>query len=260
MMTRRQGQRHAWLLGVVILLLGVMDAAGCGHDVGAEPAEVGAGPQTQALSVAGATGYDYWPLAPGSWIKYKVFAITAAWHDDSYKLDVTSRRLVGEQTIMAEAATCPDCFGSNPIWKEQFWVNGHATGALQEGGGKLDGKSYLGEAVGRSGQVAVPFLAKLTRYPVAGEILSATSSIKESCEVCSEYMKWSWSYKTIGHLPAWGAFRDVWRTGLKELPVDGKNSYYNYVFMRGVGLVNFWYLHTASGAAYEYYAVDWGAP
>jgi hypothetical protein len=80
--------------------------------------------------------------------------------------------------------------------------------------------------------------------------------------MCQYAGRHRWYYKTIEWLAVWGPWSDLWRTGLWEYH-QGKRYFYNYVFLKDVGLVNFWQQLPGGNPldsdfdGWGYYAVSW---
>lgn len=211
------------------------------------------------------TGHPYWPMNNNQPILYSVFEITGTWNEAQMRLSISSRKAHANspQTITTTNATCPKFFGQGPLFKETYTPGG---GNLHEGGGVTSGGlSYIGEAINADQNVTIPFLAKITFNPVAGQTISGPSMIYKSCnDTRLQYTQpFHWKYRTIEHLNNWGKFNDVWLTGLREygfnLSTTSDDMVYNYVFQRGKGMVNFWYgTLDPTGTkvtGYEYYAI-----
>jgi len=208
-----------------------------------------------------AVGDPYWPWTDNSWIEYRVSEIEATWYNDSKILEVNSRTYLNTQRITIEHRTCSDCWGDNIVY-HQVYAGG---GSVGNGGNTVDNRFFYGEAVDHNGAVHIPFLPKLSRDKTIGQTLEVTSKVRESCDNCvltgaSELLKWR--LISGGN---WGEFEDTYRTGL----VDCNSAVFNYVFMKDVGMVNFWYVidipgdpcepgGTCTGTGYEFYAIDWG--
>lgn len=215
------------------------------------------------------TNHPYYPLTTGESITYNVYDITGYWSNPTKELWVHTRSYVGQEYVTYGVATCPTFFGSAQLFTESY----NGTYPLKEGGATVGGKSYLGEAVNHLGQVMIPFEAKITISPQAGEVIPPTltttytgQNVCNNPPAASPTVQSYWTYRTIGWYQNWGVFPDVWRTGLHECgvianctPTAGQ-TVYNYAFMRGVGMVDFWYGVLDANRnviGQEYYAIDW---
>ncbi len=215
------------------------------------------------------TNHPYYPLTTGKSITYNVYSITGQWHNPTKELWIYTRTFAGVETVSFGAKTCPSFFGAAELYTESY----NGTYPLQEGGGMIGNVKYIGEAVNHLGQVMIPFEPKITIPPIAGQVipptLVTTYSAENLCNTPPANARKSYSYftyRTIGWYQKWGSFPDVWRTALHECgaisdctPTAGQ-MVYNYAFMRGVGMVDFWYGvigQNNSVIGQEYYAVGW---
>jgi hypothetical protein len=220
------------------------------------------------------TGHPYYPLKHGSYIKYKVFEIRGAWDNRTMHLSISSRtpHANSPQMIRATVGTCA-AFGNGPIYSSGYHSYNHHQGvwrykqSLRDGGARSsDGIQYIGEAVNHSGGTHVPFIAKIALAPQPGQVIDEASRVTASSVDCQRHdggqvydPAFRWTYKTLRWYPRWGRFNDCWRTALREMSPDGGiQQVYNYVFMRNVGMVQFWYIDPTTGKGFEYYATDWG--
>lgn len=214
------------------------------------------------------TYHPYNPQRSGTGITYQIFTITGIWHDDTFAMDVTSRSFLNLQRIAYSQISLSDFFGYLPLFAgyqhlmdvEDTPIN--MSGTLVDGVGYSNGEYYIGEASSNQNVVHIPFIAKLAFNPYPGQTISPTSKIYNSINK-SYLFDFHWTYKTIMKLDQWGAFSDVWRTGLKEYNPSNPSApgcVYNYCFMRNVGLIDLWYGQMqpdGSIVGYEYYAVDY---
>lgn len=189
------------------------------------------------------TGHPYNPMNQGQTITYARYNILGTWDDASMKLSVTHRRYIDTVTVKITKKTCPQYFGQGPLFSTDF-PDGNS---LQDGGTQSsNGITYIGEAINQFGNVHFPFIAKIAFNPVAGQVIEAQSLVRTSCANSTPInggQLFHWKYRTIEHLPTWGAFTDSWRTGLREygFPNSGPSQVYNYVFQRGKGQVDLWH-------------------
>jgi len=215
------------------------------------------------------TNHPYYPLNTGDSITYNVYNITGQWYNPTKELWVYTRSYVGQETVTFSTKTCPTFFGSANLFSESY----NGTYPIKEGGATVGGISYIGEAINHLGHVMVPFEAKITISPQAGQVIPPTltttytgQNVCNTPPAASPTVQSYWTYRTIAWYPYWGIFPDVWRTGLHECgviadctPTAGQ-AVYNYAFMRGVGIVDFWYGTLGQNqevTGKEYYAVDW---
>ncbi len=210
------------------------------------------------LSASAQTGHPYYPLQPGQSIRYLVMEIAGVWKKDTHEIWILSRTPLPApntyETIYFGQRTCPTYFGQGPLFTEHYNAPNNPR-PLQEGGAvTAQGIPYIGEAINERGQVMIPFEAKITNSPVAGETIGPVQTITYTRDRACEFPPATatqttsyWRYMTIGHYVSWGIFSDVWRTGLHECGTVANcasypgQSVYNYAFKRGVGLIDFWY-------------------
>jgi len=108
----------------------------------------------------------------------------------------------------------------------------------------------------------------LSSIPIAGETISATSTVYENCTANSPILSssFSWKYWTLSHYDTWGDYSDVWRTALHEYGDGTTNcgNVYNYIYARNKGAVHFWTIApnctTGNGSGIEFYATTIEAP
>ena len=112
------------------------------------------------------------------------------------------------------------------------------------------------------GNLTVPFEAKITMNPVAGEVLDyPTATTYTNCGNGSSKINnanFHFTYKTLQHYSTFGVWSDVWRTALEEY-VPGTSQIQltvNYAFANNIGLVDFWYCQYVNGVqsnCHEFY-------
>jgi hypothetical protein len=192
------------------------------------------------------------------------------WHDPTFSLAVMSRAYVKNLRITWSPTTAPLYFGDLPLI-QGYW---HSTNVpdepiipintLTDGIGEIEQDYYIGEAINELGNVTVPPLAKITCVPFAGQTIEKTTTVYQNRNIKTIMGTFRWKYKTVNHYDNWGVFPDVWRTGLREYRSDNGSgvldSVYNYAFMRGVGLVDFWYGQFQPNGTilgYEFYAYSY---
>ena len=89
----------------------------------------------------------------------------------------------------------------------------------------------------------IPPEAKISNSLIVGEVLDTTSVVRKSPTDNTIINPANhWRYTTIEHLATWGRYVDCWHTALRECnEPNGRDYVYNYIFMKGKGMVNFWY-------------------
>ena len=195
------------------------------------------------------TGYPYWPMRFGSEITYARYKVSVNVNPITLEIAVISRQFVDYVPVLIAHYTCQNCFGSAVALREVFPDHNY----LVEAGAVHDGVEYIGEIRNPDGTMIFPPIAKLAKEPWVGQVISAYSTLVANCGFFRVTVgDHFWVYTTIDHYDTWGEFEDCWRTGLTEW----NQSYYNYVFSRGVGLVHFWYTHDGA-TGYEFYSVDY---
>jgi hypothetical protein len=117
--------------------------------------------------------------------------------------------------------------------------------ALQESIGTVGGVQFIGDAINYAGAAAVPPIGYLPLTPSAGQVIETTSNIYESCANNTVIQTLHWKSKVVAFYANWGPHADVVRTGLREFHSQANpavpDCVYNYIFKRGVGLVQFFY-------------------
>lgn len=132
------------------------------------------------------------------------------------------------------------------------------TGCLVEGEFAPTGIWYLGEYTNFQQLLIVPGEAKLPVSPVGGEHIDCISNVIQGGAVVYQD---HWTYQTIGHFAQLEQFTDCWWTCLIEYSAAGAiQTVYNYVFARGIGMIQFWYIKpdgNGNGAGYFFNACSW---
>lgn len=221
------------------------------------------------------TSCAYWPARESSWIRYQVFRIGAYWHRDgpasARQLSVVWREYSYDVFVQIQWVDSPSTF---PVksFDEKFMRDidypkvGERLGNIVFS--SVDGRQYIGEmgSVG-SGFIVVPPEPKIPIVPAGGEALHTYHRVMYPEGTNTRASDLITRYYTIGHPMKWGHHIDCWWTSLEEVePSTGATrAIYNYVFARGIGLVNFWYCAPYSeipgypnmSFGWEAYAVDW---
>jgi hypothetical protein len=219
-----------------------------------------------ALSSFAGTGHPYNPMTEGQTIKYQVLSFTGTYDAPSMKISVTSQTHLHYNNITFSA----NSYNSYST-KDLFVLYYHGIGqpstpinysaALQDAKWIMpDNFSYIGEMVNQFGNTMLPPEPKIQKTPVAGVTYSGTSVVRSSATNDTIINPaFNWKYRTVEYLPTWGPFADCWRTALHEYNPTSKDSVYNYVWMKNVGLVNFWYgeLNGNTVTGYIYHAVEY---
>jgi len=220
------------------------------------------------------TPCEYWPARESAWIRYQVFAIRAHWNPWTRALSVVSRTPHTEHIISVKWFANSTSIATH--FNEEFSLPSDP-----ESFGKLGNISYRDLMVGEFfiGEIGRPDDNLLVAPPEPKIPLNPSAWHSRQAEAGGlttmhqvldsrggSLQTWSMitKFRTLGHYPQWGRYVDCWRTSLEEAEPSGNTgSVYNYVFMRDVGLVDFWYCAPyspdASGISdgYEYYATDW---
>lgn len=221
--------------------------------------------------------HPYWPLTKNSYIEYEWARWDGGFHPADMSLGVGKRW--SEKSPFSSGSrfrmTCLSAPNTQipmvmRVSGESGVVplaDGNWPGALFTG--VWDGPgvpAYIGECGGVS-CVALPPEPYLTCTPVAGETFTVdcgvtlfppvVGSVQQSVVKCR--------YRTMGVGVAWGAEADVVRTALEErYDAVGQpgNIVYNYVYKRGVGLIDAWWGPRGEDdlitGGWQMYAVGWG--
>ena len=214
------------------------------------------------------TNHSYYPMEDGKQIRYQVFAITGAWNDSSFQMGILSRTYRRDKIISNSITTTPQFCGDLPL----FVGYQHDTGtfnipilydqSLTDSIGMIDENWYIGELISQQGNVCIPPICKIPFVPVAGLAIENISKVYHLDETFM--LNFKWKNKVVAHYDTWGKFQDVWRIGLREYHTYNNpqvfDTVYNYVFMKNVGLVDFWYGQFGADGkvrGYEFYAVEY---
>jgi hypothetical protein len=196
------------------------------------------------------TNCPYYPLTPGSSITYSVSAITAGFNPATYQLGISTLIPSGPvQTLTCSSASDPMC-DVEPLFVEHYnpgiaqnplpTVPANFDGCLVEGEFAPMGWWYVGEYSNYNQNICLPAECKIPVNPTGGEHLDMVSTIAGHGDTVGTS---HWIYQTIGHYPQWNQFQDCWWTCLIEYSTDGSiQQVYNYIFSRGIGMVEFWYV------------------
>jgi len=204
--------------------------------------------------------HPYWPMLDGSKFTYTVNEITGVWVDRSMRIAISDSKphANSPQVIVWERTRNPAFFGKTPLNMEL--VNGEA--AMMEGRDRVGGIAYIGEAGNRAKQITtMPMLAKLPVKPIVGQEIKATSTVYRNANK-SILQLLPWRQRTIA-IGAWGGWSDTIRTGLREFNIvpgsDVLDHVYNYVFVKGIGLVHFWHGRLVGNVVtgYEYFMTEY---
>jgi hypothetical protein len=205
------------------------------------------------ITMTDKTSYDYFPMKIGTSIEYKCFAINGVWHSESMCLDAYIQPTPPTDVrVTSSLMVTPAYFGFYQYWHvlgtpdfPPIIKNGLGNGFF------IKDKIYVGETMNEFGQIMIPPEPLLMYRPNEGEVISGVSDVYQAYDMGVKINTANWRYKTIAHYDTWGVFSDCWRTALSE------NEYqvYNYVFARGIGMVDFYQLNTQTGVGREWYAV-----
>lgn len=202
------------------------------------------------------SGFEYFPMQEGHSITYVELAITGSWQPNM-ELWVMSTQNTG-RTIKVTSGRheAPGYRGYFQGWKNIILPEGpvdYDKGLVNTPYIYGNHKLGIGEVRNELGWVMYPPECILTYAPIAGEMFSSVTRVYENGFNGPYRASGGWTYKTIAHYDNWGPFVDVWRTALSE----DTGRRYNYVFMRGVGMVDFWHIDPITKLGFEYWAIDW---
>jgi hypothetical protein len=215
-----------------------------------------------------------------------MFDIKAVWNSAAKQISIAFRTPTVSSpiwTIHNKNIQC-ESLGSNPLLA-QMYERGLNAGNPQNGGlydtlGMANGAWYFGE-VGDPlhGLIVTPGEPKLPYYPVGGEHYEIDSQVANSQSGRTINYVMHTGFWTVGHYARWGAFNDCWRTTLIEYRPKGDggagtpytlfdpsvglyvSAVYNYVYARGLGIVDEWWGTPDSRgniSGNEMYAIAWG--
>lgn len=185
----------------------------------------------------------YYPMQDGTGIVYDVVEVTSRWHADTQDLVIERRGpVLNQQTLQYSRHDCA-ALGAMMVSTYRLGANPprlvDLTQSLQDTFFSIGGIRYIGEGINNLLNMVTPGEAKITLYPVAGEVIPGASVVTQSCTDSSVLSAhYAWRYRTIEHLDNWRGHKDVWRTGLIELDTG---AVYNYAFSHDVGMVAFWF-------------------
>ena len=188
------------------------------------------------------TSHPYVPMPDGGRIDYIVREITGLWHPENGFLDVITRNQIDNQRI--SWSTINTNFGNLTASYRHLQTTPDMpviwNSTLKDGMCVLpSGKHYYGEWGSWQGLYVTPAECKITLYPIVGEIVDQISSVFLGENTSTVLYQTHWIYRTLSFLTTWGPLTgDMVRTSLYEL--DGQ-MVYNYIYMKDVGLVAFWY-------------------
>lgn len=228
------------------------------------------------------TGYEYSPMIDGETRQYKIYEVTGAVVSVSsgavlntipdsvydYRIDLynwTPHANSPQSGLFSHDVGC-ETFGSQKYfatYNTTCAVCGEPSNspAIWSGFGYgWDGERvtpYLGEVRNQHGNFILPPEPQLPLFPRVGQILDTHSSVYESCDdpsvAISDYHT---SLYVLAHLPSWKRWSDVWITVLTER--TGQIYIYEYVWARGIGVVDAWYGRYQNGTltGYEQILID----
>lgn len=222
--------------------------------------------------------HPYWPLTPDSWIEYCFLRWDGGYnpHDMSIGIDGTTRHpeksfWTSNEFMRTTCVPSPinaqiPCTmrvnterGAEPQPGMSFRDKCLYNGAWNEPG-KPD---FIGE-IGSPDFVCIPPLPIITARPIAGEEFTGTAKYAGVNPATGLWFQGetNYRYRTLSVGQSWGQWPDVVRTALEERPEIGggaNDMVYNYVFARGVGLVDSWWGERQAGNAisrgYQLYGV-----
>lgn len=191
-------------------------------------------------------------MTPGSSITYQVGTIAGQFVPSTWQLQVMTPP-VPSTTYPIQTITCfsTNAFtnGMANLYQEVTTVGTVCAASappdlsesLVEGWFAPTSNWYLGEYSNLGQTACNPGEAKMLMNPQGGEQIDIHSTVTSGGQVVSN--NFHWTYQTIGHYAAWAGIPDCWWTCLVEWQANGHpNAVYNYVFARGIGMINFWWI------------------
>lgn len=236
------------------------------------------------------TGCAYDPRTDGTWTKYQLYQIGGHWDPTTKQITVDWRTALYQQTFVWDVM--PNMFGAVPIFGEMFFgpsktvnastIVGPAVNqpgfALYDIVQQIGNVGYIGEIGSPAdGWTISPGEPKISMVPQGGEHYETDHWVQDSSNgsmVMYQMHTSFWAITGPGYV--WTRidgvqFRDCVWTSLEERPGDpGADYVYNYVFQRGVGILDIRWgnlrdhvnnvIDVADGqyTAYEYQAIAWG--
>lgn len=222
------------------------------------------------------TGCPYDPRVPNSWVTYQRFVTTCQWTVSTKQLTVIQKAPDQQAPLITvqytdgstpSLATNPFLqatryFGTVISASQDLGVINNAVSWYNEAGNQIGW--YLGDIGWPDKGITVsPGEPMIPINPVGGEHYEIDHEVANSQSGKTVTYIMHTSYWTIGHYATWGAFTDCWRTTLVEYNGPAIQAIYNFVFGKGLGLVDFWWgVPDGSGgiAGHEMYAVGFGSP
>uniref|UniRef100_A0A6M3JBD3 Uncharacterized protein n=1 Tax=viral metagenome TaxID=1070528 RepID=A0A6M3JBD3_9ZZZZ len=139
---------------------------------------------------------------------------------------------------------------------EEFWLNKwyELDGTWIWTLGDAIGSEWIGEVGWQTG-LFFPPLAKLKLNPVIGETITPQGwsvDLRNPEPKTYPYPEFFY-YRTLSHHDAWGPWKDVWRTALKEFDTP---YMYNYFWARDIGLVQFLQVRTDGSGKGKVWILD----
>jgi hypothetical protein len=220
------------------------------------------------------TGQPYDPRHEGQWVTYQRYNMGATWNPDTKQLSIAWRNVDSANPVITvkytNAVPCPS-ITPNQLYQSPRYAGtiadanlGVPIGALYDAIGTYQAYGYC------IGEVGDP-LHGLTVTPAEPKLpfnISGSEHYEIDCQVADSrsgrtvnYIMHT-SFWTIGHYANWGPYNDCWRTTLVEYNGANIQSIYNYVFARGIGLIDFWWGGApdvqGNVAGTEMYATAWG--
>jgi hypothetical protein len=220
------------------------------------------------------TGCSFDPRTPNSWVTYQRFVTTCQWSVATKQLSIIQKASDQQAPVITVQYTngVTPSLSTNPFLQatrffgpvidptQDLGVINNAVSWYSEGSNQIGW--YLGD-IGwpDKGITVTPGEPMIPLNPVGGEHYEIDHEVANSQSGKTVNYIMHTSYWTVGHYATWGAFTDCWRTTLVEYHGPAIQAIYNYIFARGLGLVDFWWgVPDGSGgiAGHEMYAIAFG--
>ena len=185
--------------------------------------------------------HPYWPLIPGSWIDYQVFEIEGVADRNTGAIGITKRTPVANSPQRITIAQ-----GELPYMRAQCYHNPGTPvptdqkSRLYEVAYNHNGIDYIGEC--GASNLQIPPIPVFRESGPRFDVTSGITSYNADGTVNPIPLKTLSTSHWVHGRGAWGQWTDTIRCHLLEDNPQGYNdAVYNYIFARGVGLVDFWF-------------------
>jgi hypothetical protein len=204
------------------------------------------------------TGCAYDPRTDGTWTRYQLYQIGGHWDPKTRQITVAWRYPKNQQTFVWK--TVPNTLGTAVGNNENFFDQAKQPSMLNVIGGghnqpgfvlydavqSVNGKWFIGEIGSQIyGETVTPGEPKIPMWPEGGEHYEIDHWVQDTRSGYLQQFQFHTSFYAItGPGYTWaradGAlFHDCVWTSLEERPNDPVSDVvYNYVFQKGVGIVN----------------------